>query len=486
MEPSRTAVFLQPAGLQHRYIRKKHALSDIVERPERLRAVCVGVAAAIARLDAREVRRDNKTTLSGAEGSTVAPLKQGTIADDLVNALDRLHLQAAASGAPAQAQAPQESVVRLVQSRATLDIYTHPAVQFVHGEDPTLPTSKGYLRDLGSWCATSQEKINEGGSEIPPGYPQGDLYRTIDAIASAAATVCEAVDMVTNENDTSPRRAFVAIRPPGHHCSDDVPSGFCFINNVVVAAAHAHLQHNINAVIILDIDLHHGNGTQALAWSINADTDRKDLEEDARAAAGSSLGQPESAKRGLKIYFGSLHDINSFPCEDGDAELVQAASTSLHNAHGQFIENVHIEPYESEEDFYARFYDKYKARLLGKAKAFLDAVKATPKGTIVLVSAGFDASQHEHSSMSRHSRFLPTSFYTRFARDAAAFADQHAEGKLVSVLEGGYSDRALMSGAGAWVQGLADAGLASTNTTEEDGQWWDAKDLAKVKYHHLP
>jgi histone deacetylase HOS3 len=70
------------------------------------------------------------------------------------------------------------------------------------------------------------------------------------------------------------QRAFVAIRPPGHHCGEDTPSGFCFVNNVAVGAAHgmfpapifvchcssttAYLQHDIDRVIILDIDLHHG------------------------------------------------------------------------------------------------------------------------------------------------------------------------------------------------------------------------------------
>ena len=105
---------------------------------------------------------------------------------------------------------------------------------------------------------------------------------SIDAISGAVATVCEAIDAVVaasgqtpSAGSTADRRAFVAVRPPGHHCGEDTPSGFCFVNNVAVGAAHgasapsicfprdtnsivAHLQHNINRVIILDIDLHHG------------------------------------------------------------------------------------------------------------------------------------------------------------------------------------------------------------------------------------
>lgn len=130
--------------------------------------------------------------------------------------------------------------------------------------------------------------------------------------------MCEAVDKVMNPQDPS-KRAFAVVRPPGHHCGEDTPSGFCFVNNVTVAAAHAHLNHNTNRVVIFDIDLHHGkpnlnynvvnlvfqpgNGTQSIAWSINEETYRQTLE------------LPLPKKIGPKVYYGSIHDILSFPCE---------------------------------------------------------------------------------------------------------------------------------------------------------------------------
>ena len=115
----------------------------------------------------------------------------------------------------------------------------------------------------------------------------------MDAIQGALGTVCEAVDRVvtssrhigeseekvekSKSSGLDPiQRAFVAIRPPGHHCGEDTPSGFCFVNNVAVAAAHgechllgiltwsrpvvplAHLQHGVQRIVIFDIDLHHG------------------------------------------------------------------------------------------------------------------------------------------------------------------------------------------------------------------------------------
>jgi histone deacetylase HOS3 len=147
----------------------------------------------------------------------------------------------------------------------------------------------------------------------------------------------------------------------------------------------------VKRVIILDIDLHHGNGTQAIAWSINTETARGEEESSARVNAGQVPGAP-----GLKVFYGSLHDILSFPCEvnslsllssagfptygchqDGDPALIQAASTSLSGAHDQYLENVHLEPFASEEVFFQRLYPLYKERLLGGARRFLQQT-ATP------------------------------------------------------------------------------------------------------------
>lgn len=61
--------------------------------------------------------------------------------------------------------------------------------------------------------------------------------QSLDAMQGALGTVCEAVDTVLREDEPT-KRAFVAIRPPGHHCGEDTPSGFCFLNNVAVGAAH--------------------------------------------------------------------------------------------------------------------------------------------------------------------------------------------------------------------------------------------------------
>ncbi|KAH9891788.1 Arginase/deacetylase [Cubamyces lactineus] len=445
-----TAVFLQKACLQHRYIRTRDN-SHIVERPERLRAVNVGLAAAVARLEETTPAASNSTT--GASSSAVSTKQEEE--DELTQALGKLQI---ASSSP-------QGSVSFVHSDASVDLLNHPAIKFVHGDIER----DVYLETLKLWAKDSQDKVAKGESEIPAGYSQGDLYLcpgSLDAIQGALGTVCEAIDAVVRD-ESQPSQAFVAIRPPGHHCGEDTPSGFCFVNNVAVGAAHAHLQHGIKRVVIFDIDLHHGNGTQSIAWSINEETYRQKLEMEHGAPA---------SKPGLQVYYGSLHDILSYPCEDGKAELIQAASVSIHGPHGQHIENVHLEPYTSEEEFWETLYAKRYSRVLDKARAFLDSTGGASDDTLVFISSGFDASEHEYPSMSRHQRKVPTSFYYRFAKDAKAFAEKYAKGRLISVLEGGYSDRALTSGAMAHLIGLAHDG-----ETGIDENWWSLPNLTALE-----
>ncbi|KAI0372304.1 Arginase/deacetylase [Pilatotrama ljubarskyi] len=458
----RTAVFLQKACLQHRYIRTRDN-SHIVERPERLRAVNVGLAAAVARL---EESAASPSTPTPGTNATSRVASQEEDADELTRALGKLQLSA-----PSQSDPPTRVPITFVQSDASVDLLNDPAVKFVHGDIER----DIYLETLSAWAKDSQDKVNKGESEIPGGYSQGDLYLSpgsLDAIQGALGTVCEAVDAVmqgsAQATAASPtNQAFVAIRPPGHHCGEDTPSGFCFVNNVAVGAAHAHLKHNINRVVIFDIDLHHGNGTQAIAWGINEETYRRQLEAEHGAPA---------TKPGLQIYYGSIHDILSYPCEDGKAELVQAASVSIHGPHGQHIENIHLQPYASEQEFWDKLYPQQYVRLLAKAGEFIERTGSPSDDTLVFISCGFDANEHEYPSMSRHQRKVPASFYHRFAQDARAFAEKYAKGRLISVLEGGYSDRALTSGAMAHLTGLVDTGNIGV-----DQSWWSLANLTALE-----
>lgn len=206
-------------------------------------------------------------------------------------------------------------------------------------------------------------------------------------------------------------------------------------------------------------------------------------------------------------------------CQDGDLDLIRDASISL-AAHGQYMyvfflnfsvrncltftrfsENIHLKPYTSEADFYERIYPLYLA-LLDKAKVFMEETEANPERTIVFISAGFDACEWEHQGMQRHDRRVPVSlrdnhdplyiyiyckklmakkvsFYSRYTRDIAAFADKYTEGKVVSVLEGGYSDRALTSAAMGHIVGMRGS------LPEGCDEWWTEKELINVSLYML-
>lgn len=83
--------------------------------------------------------------------------------------------------------------------------------------------------------------------------------------------------------------------------------------------------------------------------------------------------------------------------------------------------------------------------------------------------------------MSRHGRNVPTSFYSRFASDVRSFADQYAQGRIVSVLEGGYSNTALISGVGSFLEGLAGESNADVESSSVKGEWWNVHRLEQVK-----
>lgn len=175
----------------------------------------------------------------------------------------------------------------------------------------------------------------------------------------------------------------------------------------------AHLKHGVSRAIIFDIDLHHGvfmfehnpypisyeiiigNGTQSIAWQINEEAYRKDLE--------SHYAPSETSKPSLRVFYGSMHDILSFPCEvreavpvigldaysaarqDGQPGLVQAASTSLHGPHGQYIENIHLSPYLSEDHFWNVLYKERYSVLFDKARAFVQDTSGENNDIIVFI-----------------------------------------------------------------------------------------------------
>ncbi|EAQ87343.1 hypothetical protein CHGG_03962 [Chaetomium globosum CBS 148.51] len=435
-EPTRraeTVVILQDACYGHRFSRPRASraqLSTIVERPERIKACVLGVSAAYVRLGERH--------------------QDGAFP---------LHPEADAASLPSIPFRIQRSNRRLSLGSQT--------VTNVHGTK--------WMEELKMMCETAEAKLAGGGrelqrpdmdrgvnAEVPQKFHEGDLYlcsESLEAMEGALGGVCDAVDAVFRPQ--GPQRAFVAIRPPGHHCSASHPSGFCWVNNVHVGIMHGVLSHGLTHAAIIDFDLHHGDGSQAITWQHNA--------------RGVGLAKNAAWWKKTSIGYFSLHDINSYPCEMGDEDKVRNASICIDNAHGQSIWNVHLQSWQTEADFWALYESKYGV-LLEKTRAYLkshtERLRASGLNSraAIFLSAGFDASEYEDPGMQRHNVNVPTEFYARFTRDVVRMAAEEGtsvEGRIISVLEGGYSDRALCSGVFSHLCGLA--GDGPSNKDQEFG-----------------
>jgi len=216
-----------------------------------------------------------------------------------------------------------------------------------------------------------------------------------EAALRAAGAVCAAVDAAI---DGSAVRAFCAVRPPGHHATRAQAMGFCLFNSVAVGAAHALAAHGLQRVAIADFDVHHGNGSQDIFWN-----------------------DP-------RVLYVSSHQDPLYPGTGGAAE------------HGSG--NIVNAPLPEGTDSRA-FRQEWRARLLPALEAF------APQ--LLLVSAGFDGH-----------RLDPLAGFDLVAEDygwlTAALVDcanRHAQGRVVSTLEGGYSLAALRECTRAHVHALA-------------------------------
>lgn len=450
---SKTVVVVHDACYGHRFSRPRASravLASIVERPERIRACVLGISAAYVRMGRRH------------EGECFAPRPD----------LD-LHLL----------PPPPFQIRKTSRSLPLQD----SAVTHVHGNQ--------WMTDLKGMCDVAESRLALSGKELTrprteggdgavngPQLHSGDLYlcsESLDAFQGALGGVCDGIDAVFDQGPTT--RAFVCIRPPGHHCSADFPSGFCWVNNVLVGISYAAMNHGLTHAAILDFDLHHGDGSQDIVWDHNY------------KASMAPRNAPAYKKTAIGYY--SLHDINSYPCEGGDPEKVRNASVCVDGAHGQSVWNVHLETWETEAEFWELYRTKYFT-LINKARKFLRAqsqrLAETPGGpapkAAIFISAGFDASEWEGTGMQRHKVNVPTEFYARFTADVVHMSQEEGlgvDGRVISVLEGGYSDRALTSGVLSHLAGLGDSNASSDGSAsshlEYESKWWSADHLSELE-----
>lgn len=215
------------------------------------------------------------------------------------------------------------------------------------------------------------------------------------AALHAAGAGVAAVDAVMLEG--SQPRAFCAVRPPGHHATADTAMGFCLFNNIAVAAAHARDSYGLERIAIVDFDVHHGNGSQAIF-----ETDPK-------------------------VAYYSTHQSGLFPFSGSMRErgIGNVCNILLPPGSGSF-----------------RFRNTWADDLLPQIDAF--------RPQLVLVSAGFDAHMHDPQA----DLMVETEDFGWLSAELVAIANRHGGGRLVSMLEGGYDLQALRECSVAHVSAL--------------------------------
>jgi acetoin utilization deacetylase AcuC-like enzyme len=220
-------------------------------------------------------------------------------------------------------------------------------------------------------------------------------HGSAQAALRAAGAAVAAVDAV---QQGWARAAFAAVRPPGHHAERDRAMGFCLFNNAAIAALHAQARWGVGRVAVVDFDVHHGNGTQAIFD-----------------------GRPN-------LFYASSHQ---YPCYPGTG---RAEETGISGN----IFNAPLPPGSDGRAFRAAWEHN-----------LLPALDAFAPGALI-VSAGFDA----HRSDPLAELQLDVEDFVWLTGRLLDIAAQHCGGRLVSVLEGGYNLRALGASVAAHVRTL--------------------------------
>jgi acetoin utilization deacetylase AcuC-like enzyme len=221
---------------------------------------------------------------------------------------------------------------------------------------------------------------------------------SLEVALHAAGAVLSAVDEVFARRADN---AFCIVRPPGHHASQDRGMGFCIFNNIALGARYAQRMHGIERVLIADWDVHHGNGTQDIFYDDGS------------------------------VFFFSTHQYPWYPGTGG------AGETGYGKGAGKTL-NCPFPAGSGRQEIVGAFRDK----LVPAAAEF--------KPDLVLVSAGFDSRAGDPLG-----HFLLTDAdFAELTAITLEIADRHAHGRLISVLEGGYSLRGLACATRAHVEAL--------------------------------
>jgi len=229
---------------------------------------------------------------------------------------------------------------------------------------------------------------------------------SLEAALHAAGGACRAVDLVMEKRAMGGKatNAFCVMRPPGHHATPVQGMGFCVFNNIAIAARYAQAKHKVGKVLIADWDVHHGNGTQDIFY-----------EDDS-------------------VFFFSTHQSPWYP---GTGKVDETGS-------GKGRGTTLNRPFPAGSGH---------KEIVGAFKDELVAVANRFKPDLVMISAGFDSRLGDPLGDFR----LTDEDFVELTAIVLGIAREHSEGRLVSVLEGGYSLPGLANAAVAHVKRLAQA-----------------------------
>jgi len=237
-----------------------------------------------------------------------------------------------------------------------------------------------YIQRIQQFCSCGGGLLDQEDTVVSP-----ESYEV--ALLAAGGTL-KAVDLVMAGKF---RNAFAFVRPPGHHAGPYYSMGFCVFNNIAVAASHLLKNFNLNRVLILDIDAHHGNGTQEIFY------------------------------RSDKVLYVSLHeDPSEFPLAGFAEEVGEDEGLG-------YTVNVPL-PYGTDDRIYLRAFNEIVVPIINQYKP-----------QFILVSTGFD----NHYTDPVADLSLSTFSYIKIFDVVLELASKFCQGKLVAVLEGGYSLRFL-------------------------------------------
>jgi acetoin utilization deacetylase AcuC-like enzyme len=223
-----------------------------------------------------------------------------------------------------------------------------------------------------------------------------------DVALEAAGAVLEAVDAVMRGDVAS---AFCAVRPPGHHATASRGMGFCIFNNVAIAARYVQSRHDLGRIAIIDWDVHHGNGTEEIF-----------------------IEDPS-------VYYISLHERDIYP------HTGQATERGRGEGRGTTM-NIPL-PGNTGGDVALKAWD---AMITPALEAF--------QPEFILISAGFDARINDPIG----GLLWSDETFAEMTARCCALAEKWCDGRIVSVLEGGYNPQGLASAAIAHVKALAGEG----------------------------